>query len=400
MQAVLDGISGGLLNVNDLISHRFPLADAAKAYDAVVNDNSVLGLTLEYPETSDVSSRVVSIQSPPAKPSPPVGEPTVGVIGAGNFTKLVLLPAIKAAGVPIKFVASGKGVTAKHAATKFEAEVATSDYRPLLADDGLSAVAITTRHNAHSGMVVEALEAGKHVFVEKPLAIDEAGLDAVRAAYANHPDRHLFVGFNRRFAPHTVALKQRLEQRAQPIAINCLVNAGDIPANTWIQDQAIGGGRIIGEGCHFIDLLLHLVGHPITTVQAVMFGRDAGAVPDDKMSINLAFADGSIGTVHYWANGPKSFPKERIEIFSEGRVAVIDNWRRIQAYNWKLPSMKLRQDKGHKAEVAAFFERLRSGGPPLIPFPELEQVTQATFAALRSAAEGITVHLHRSEEPI
>ena len=400
MQAVLDGIGGQLLNVQDLISHRFAHADAARAYEAVVNDPSVLGLTLEYPAQVATTDRTIAIPRTQQGASTPTGTPTVGVIGAGNFTKLVLLPAIKAAGVPIKFVASGTGVTAKHAANKFDAEVAGSDYRALLADPNVTAVAITTRHNAHAPMVVEALDAGKHVFVEKPLAIDAAGLDDVRAAVARHPHQHLFVGFNRRFAPHTVAITKALTGRAQPIAVNCVINAGEIPADTWIQDRAVGGGRIVGEGCHFIDLLLALVGAPITRVQAVMFNRAAGATPDDKMSINLAFADGSIGTVHYWANGPKSYPKERVELFSEGRVAVIDNWRKLHGYNWKsLPKLSTRQDKGHKAEVAAFFQRLRDGGPPLIAFSELEQVTQASFAAVRSAEEGITINLTPEPAP-
>jgi predicted dehydrogenase len=185
--------------------------------------------------------------------------------------------------------------------------------------------------------------------------------------------------------------------RSQPVAISILVNAGEIPANTWFHDPQVGGGRMIGEGCHFIDLARFLVGHPIETVQAVQFGRGTVATPDDKMTVSFTFADGSIATLHYWANGPKSFPKERVEIFSEGRVLVIDNWRQMQAHAWPAASrMKMRQDKGHNAEVAAFLQVVASGGAPLIPFDELDEVTRASFAAVKSAAEGVVVRLQET----
>jgi predicted dehydrogenase len=202
------------------------------------------------------------------------------------------------------------------------------------------------------------------------------------------------VGFNRRYAPHTEHVKQLLAGRAQPVAISVMVNAGDIPANSWVQSAEQGGGRMIGEGCHFIDLAMYLVGQPIIRVYADMFGPKAGAIRDDKMSVSLGFADGSMATVHYWANGPKSFPKERIDVFSEGRALTIDNWRRILAYSWPgARSMRMRQDKGHKAEVAAFLQRVGQGGPPLIPFHEADRVTLASFAAVRSAREGVPVRL-------
>jgi predicted dehydrogenase len=247
-------------------------------------------------------------------------------------------------------------------------------------------------------MAAETLAAGKHVFVEKPLAVDEKGLEQVRQAYATHSDLQLMVGFNRRFAPHTAKVKELLASRSQPIAVEMMVNAGSIPPDHWAHDPEIGGGRVIGEGCHFIDLLMHIVGHPITSVQAVTFGG-GGALAEDKMTIIMTYADGSIGTVHYWANGPKSYPKECVQIFSEGRVLMIDNWRRLRAWNWKdVPKMSGRQDKGHKAEVAQFVDRVAGGGPPLIPFTELELVTQATFAAIRSAREGVTIRLSRSTD--
>jgi len=394
--AILTALARGQLDVGPLISRRVAHARAGEAYEAVLKDNSVLGVILTYPEQAAPTERLVGLRVATARASSPA-KPVVGVIGAGNFTKLVLLPAIKASGASIHTIASAGGVTGVHAGRKFAAEQATSDYHRILESPEISTVFIATRHAAHAQMAAEALTAGKHVFVEKPLAIDEPGLEMVREAHAAHPDLQLMVGFNRRFAPHTVKCKELLAGRAQPVAINMLVNAGEVPLDSWQHDLQVGGGRVVGEGCHFIDLLMSLVGHPITSVQAVMFGRNT-AISDDKMTINMTYADGSIGTVHYWANGPKSFPKERLEIFSDRRVARIDNWRQLQAFNWPgVPKMRMRQDKGWKAEVAAFVDRVASGGEPLIPFEELELVTRCSFAAVRSAKEGITIRLDTPE---
>lgn len=401
-EAVLDGLAAGRLDVRPMISRTIAHAEAAVAYDQVVKDSGVLGVVLQYPDQPPPTQRVTQLgrhaadaRSRPAAPRPSSAtDPVIGVIGSGNFTKLVLLPAIRSAGGRLYAVTSAGGVSALHAARKFEAEQAGTDYRALLDNREINTVFITTRHNSHARLAAEALAAGKHVFVEKPLAIDEEGLALVKAAHEEHPGRQLMVGFNRRFAPLAVHVRSLLAARAQPVAISILVNAGDIPASHWTQDPAVGGGRLIGEGCHFIDLALFLVGRPIATVQATMFGPQAGGIRDDKLTATLGFADGSIATVHYWANGPKSFPKERLEVFSEGRVAVIDNWRRLQAYDWPAAKrMSRRQDKGHRDEVTQFLARIRAGGPALIPFAELEQVTRASFAALRSAREGTTVCL-------
>jgi len=394
-QAVLEAMAQGTLDVQPLISCTIPHAEAPRAYDLVLNDNRILGVVLTYPDQAPPAQRTTRTRPGLPRVSTPV-RPVVGVIGSGNFTRMVLLPAIRAAGATLYGVASAGGVTALHAARKFEAEQATTDYRLLLANPDVTAVFITTRHSSHPQIAAEALEAGKHVFVEKPLAIDEEGLARVRAAHEAHPERQLMVGFNRRFAPHALRLQQALAGRSQPVAISMLVNAGELPADHWQHDPAVGGGRVVGEGCHFIDLALFLVGHPITGVAAVMFGTPAGGVRDDKTSISLTFADGSIATLHYWANGSRSFPKERIEVFSEGRVAVIDNWRRILAYGWPgLSRMRIRQDKGHRREVSLFLERVREGGPPLIPFEQIEQVTRASLAAVRSAREGLIVKMEQ-----
>ncbi len=393
-QAVLDAIAAGQLEVQPLISRRIALDDVSRAYDALLHDAEVLGVVLEYPQQVSMAASVRVHTAPPAAARSDPAEPVIGLIGAGNFTQVVLLPALKAAQARIHTIASAGGVSALHAARRFGAQRATSDYREILQDEQINTVFITTRHDRHAAMVVEALEAGKHVFVEKPLAIDTASLERVREAHARHPERQLMVGFNRRFAPHAVWAAKLLAGRSEPVCIHALVNAGAIPPDHWVHDPAVGGGRIIGEGCHFIDLALYWVGAPIRSVQAVSFGPQAPQPRDDKASIVLSFEDGSIATVHYWANGPRRFPKERFEIFSQNRALVLENWRKATPFGF--PGARLqrgRQDKGHKAEVAAFLERIRTGGGPLIPFEQLEQVTRASIAAVEAARSGQRIDL-------
>ena len=252
---------------------------------------------------------------------------------------------------------------------------------------------ITTRHDSHAALVCQALEAGKHVFVEKPLALTLAELEHIVQTYegtrAQHVQPLLMVGFNRRFAPHVQKMKALLEQVEAPKSFIMTVNAGDIPAQHWTQDVHVGGGRILGEGCHFIDLLRFLAGCPITDVQSTMMGdTPAVAVREDKTSFTLSFADGSFGTVHYLANGHRSFPKERLEVFCAGRVLQLENFRSLRGYGWPgFRCMRLwRQDKGHKAEIQAFIEAIQHGRPSPIAFAELVEVTRVSLqvvAALR-----------------
>lgn len=355
------------------------------------------------------------------------------MIGAGNFAALVLLPALRKTPAVLKSIASAGGTSAALAARKFGFAQATTDYRVLLEDPEINTLFIATRHNLHARLVIEALQAGKHVFVEKPLALNRAELQAVAAAYQDahisemepqdgHPTGNsqlasrisqpasrnsqpatrnpqlatrnsppsLLVGFNRRFSPLAIKMRALLQARSQPVSVIYTVNAGEIPAGHWVHDPQVGGGRIIGEGCHFIDLLRYLVAAPIVGVEAQMMGAAAGVVVrEDKMTIQLAFEDGSMGTVHYLANGSKRYPKERVEVFSEGRVLVLDNFKTLQGYGWSgFARQRLwRQDKGHAAEVAAFVERVINGGEGLIPWQELEEVTLASFAAVAAAAK-------------
>ncbi|MDX1964643.1 MAG: bi-domain-containing oxidoreductase [Pirellulales bacterium] len=428
--AVLEQMSRGKLNVRSLISSRIPFDDAEQAYQLLSQDRNQLGIVLHYPAEpvarhsvvatprtdargrasatlqsippvagtlavphqppSAATSQIDTVISLPAADHPTrgVGSVRLGMIGAGGFATRVLLPAIKPTGVQLAGIASARGLSAAHAARKFGFATSTSDYHTILADPSVNAVCIMTRHQQHAGMVVEALQAGKHVFVEKPLAIDQAGLAAVAAAHAAHPDQQLLVGFNRRFSPHAVTIQKLLATRSEPATVHMLINAGALPGDHWTVDKSSGGGRIIGEGCHWFDLLSFLLGQPITAVQANAKGSADTAA--DHQSLTLSLADGSVGVLQYLVNGHKSFAKERITIFCQGQVLELDNFRSLTGYGWpKFSKQNLwAQDKGHHAEMAQFLARVASGGPQLIPFASLWNTTQATFAAVTSAPTG------------
>jgi predicted dehydrogenase len=310
------------------------------------------------------------------------------VIGAGNFSKAILLPALDKTKARIVYVADLNGAAAKHAAVKFGAQKAITDYRQILDDKDVNAVFVVTSHNTHARFICEALAAGKHVFTEKPLCLKKEELEQIESAVRNHPSAILMVGFNRRFSPHTQRIKTLLAGRSGPLCMTMTINAGEIPADHWTQDPERGGGRIIGEACHFMDLLSYLAASRIETVCAARVG-EGPIVRDDKMSIVLTFADGSIGTINYFANGCKRYPKEMLEVFSEGRVVRLENFRVTRTYGF--PKDKtfrtLRQDKGHRAELQAFVDRVAVGGAPLIPYEQLVNVTQASFAAMTSTRE-------------
>ena len=389
-KAVLEAMAWGTLDVSNLITHRYQLDQALEAYDKVLNDSSALGVVLQYSDSVN-RSPCIEVRQQTAQGS---GAVTIGVIGAGNFAKSTLLPALAKANCRLVYIADLDGAAAKHAAQKNGIEKAVTDYRQILDDDEVDTVFVVTGHHTHARLVCEALEAGKHVFVEKPLAMNKIELEQVQSVIDNHPSAILMVGFNRRFSPHTCKMKALLSSRTQPLCMTMTINAGEVPADRWVQDPERGGGRIIGECCHFIDLLSYIADSPVCSVSAVMVG-DSYAVRDDKMAILLGFEDGSVGTVNYFANGVKSYPKEMLQIFSDGRVLSMDNSRLTHGYGFKdFKRFKtLRQDKGHVTEMAAFVDRIASGGEPLIPMSELINVTLATFAAVTSASEGRMIRL-------
>lgn len=389
-EAVLDMIADGRLDVRPLISHRIPIAEAERAYELVGGAAPSLGILLEYPSAAEQPEAVLRRRTIPlsSSPSPPsgTGRPRVAFVGSGNYSTAVLIPAFREAGASLTSIASRAGVSGVHAGRKFGFNATTTDVDAALADPSADAVVITTRHDTHARFAAQALTAGKHVFVEKPLALTHEELEQVARAHASgaaggRPPL-LMVGFNRRFAPHVRKMMALLAGVQEPRVLVMTVNAGAIPPEHWTQDPAVGGGRIIGEGCHFVDLLRHLAGAPIVGVDAAAIGRAPGVrVTDDKATITLRFADGSLGTIHYLANGHKSFAKERLEVFAGGRILQLDNFRRLTGYGWPgFKSMRLwRQDKGQRACAAAFVDAIAGAGEAPIAFQELLEVSRVAI---------------------
>jgi predicted dehydrogenase len=305
----------------------------------------------------------------------------VAFVGAGNYATSVLIPAFRQAGVRLHSVASRTGVSGVHAGKKYGFEETTTDTESLITNDDINVIVVTTRHDTHARFVLQAILSGKHVFVEKPLCLSLDELAEIRLAMSEHTDHLLMVGFNRRFAPQIVKSKQLLDTIHSPKSLVLTVNAGFIPREHWTQDPDIGGGRIVGEACHFIDLLRFLVGSPIRAYSKATMDHPMG----DTVSLQFSFADGSIGTVHYLANGNKSFPKERLEVFADGRILQLDNFRRLAGFGWPgFDKMNLwRQDKGQRACVAAFVEAVRLGTGPPIPFGELDEISRISITVAK-----------------
>ena len=383
-EAVLDMMADGQLDVKSLVSHRFLIAEAQKAYELVGGAAPSLGILLEYPqnEKSALEARRQSVDLRPKEPAPAAtGQVSVAFVGAGSYSTAILIPAFKAAGARLKTVVSSGGASGLHAGRKFGFETTLTDTSKALSDADVNTVVIATRHESHAGLVCEALAQGKHVFVEKPLALRIEDLAEIQALCSQGKSL-LMVGFNRRFAPQVLKIKELLRGVSAQKAFVMTVNAGSIPSSHWTQDADLGGGRIVGEACHFIDLLRYLAGARITK----WLRTGLNCATNDTASLQLVFADGSIGTVHYFANGSKSFPKERLEIFSGGRVLQLDNFRRLTAFGW--PSFKRmnlwRQDKGQRACAAAFVEAVAQGGLAPIPIDEIVEVSRVAIEIARA----------------
>lgn len=384
-EAVLDQLHSGALDVAPLISHRFDINNAGGAFEVLTSDRQALGILLGYPvethETGAAPNRV-ALSSAYAN-----GKPSIAMIGAGNYGSRVLIPAFRKAGAELHSVVSSGGLSALHHGRSAGASEVSTDFAAAIAAPGVDTVVLATRHDAHARQVVAALGAGKHVFCEKPLCLTLDELADIEAAL--RPDARLMLGFNRRFAPHTIKMKQLLDSVSAPKSLILTVNAGAIPANHWTQDRQVGGGRLIGEACHFIDLARHLVGHPILSASAIALGDGGAGTPrDDKVAISLSFADGSIATIHYLANGDKSFPKERIEAFAGGRVLQLDNFLTLTGWGWSgFRKAKLwKQDKGQEACVAAFVAAVRN--PDLADPIAIEQQIEVSRIAIE-LAEGL-----------
>ena len=390
IQSVLDLMASGAVDVSPLISHKFSVDDADKAYD-IINTGSepYLGIVLNYPEVGEEKpASTIQINSPAKSSS---GKARFGLLGAGNFARMVLLPAIQKSDrfQPVS-ICTAKGVSGTQLGNDARFETSTTDENVIFDDDSLSTVFSITRHNQHAGHVLKAIEAGKNVFVEKPLCLTTDELTEIESALAKHetPPR-VMVGFNRRFAPTSKELRSIFANTA-PISVAIRFNAGAIPSDHWTQNDEEGGGRIIGEACHAIDLATYLTGSiPVRVYAESVATNGSEEVTDDQCFITLRHENGSISNIGYIASGSKSFPKERIEVFGGGKVGVIDDFKSLSINTGGKTSVKKQaQNKGHQQEIVEWGEAIADGKESPISWPEIRSVTLASIMAIRSLREG------------
>ena len=386
-EAVLDMMAEGKLDVKPLISHKLEIEDAQKAYEIVGGLEKSLGILLEYPGIEITQeARTVTLTSSGSSPQQsPTEERNAKVelsfIGSGNYATKTLMPAFKEAGAGLRSVATNTGVGGVHAGRKHGFIESTTDVGRLFSDDQTNAIVIATRHDSHAGFVLEALRSGKHVFVEKPLCLNHQELEEIGKAFSERQegesDAVLMVGFNRRFSPQVQRMKKLLKGTKDPKAFVMTVNAGEIPADHWTHDPETGGGRIVGEACHFIDLIRFLCGAPIKSFQKM----EMDSSTRDTVILQLDFEDGSVGTIHYFANGSKAFPKERLEVFASGGILQLDNFRKLRGFGWpSFRKMNLwRQDKGQKACARAFVDAVSGGKPSPIGLDEILEVSRVAI---------------------
>jgi predicted dehydrogenase/threonine dehydrogenase-like Zn-dependent dehydrogenase len=383
-EAILDMMSCGQIDVKPLITHRFKFENASDAYDLLTTDKSALGILLQF--ESDVASRHQKTIKLNNMPHYKADVPVVSFIGAGNYASRVLIPAFKKAGAQFHSISTSGGINGVIHGEKAGFSEATTDTQTMIENPAINTIAIVTRHNSHAYFVQEALKAGKNVFVEKPLAITFEELADVQSAYEEaikaEKAPKLMVGFNRRFSPQIQKMKALLEPIKEPKSFIMTMNAGSIPSDHWTQDNSVGGGRIIGEACHFIDLMRYLADSEIVSVQARRMGdTNAVEITEDKAVIILGFADGSFGTIHYLANGANSFPKERVEVFAAGKILQLDNFRKLKGFGFSnFSKMNLmRQDKGQKSAVKAFLDAISNGKPSPISSADIFEVAKITI---------------------
>jgi predicted dehydrogenase len=392
MQAVLDLAGAGALPLDRLISHRFPIEQASSAYDLIESAREPFqAVVLEYPErVHETSSHRLELKATTAS-----GACRVGCLGAGNFARAVLLPTLREVeGVHLDTLCSARGTIAVHAGQRLGFAAATSDEQDVFENPRINAVVIATRHDQHARQVIAAIRAGKHIFVEKPLALNEAELDEIELELgaAGEQAGLLLIGFNRRFSAAARAARKRLAEVREPLAISIRLNAGSLPADHWVHHAVTGGGRIVGEACHAIDLATYLSGSaPVRVYAESVGGPMAPPVPDDRCLLTLRHANGTVTSIAYLSGGDESLPKERIEVFGGDQVVVIDDFRSVT--QWANSKRRVvwsgRQDKGHRAELEAFTQTISRGGPAPIPWNELRATTLTSILAVRSLREGV-----------
>lgn len=391
-EAVLEAIRNGSLDVESLITERVKLKDYLEIYGDMNAGKSIASI-IEYPVevTSKVTNngefkRTISLPSFSYKG----GKGTMAVIGAGNFTQATLMPALKNSDVQVKYIMSSGGLSSTTLAKKYGVPNSSTDIDAVLGDQEVEGVLITTQHNMHASMTIRALKSGKQVFVEKPLALNSEELDEIITT-VEETKNTVTVGFNRRFSAHAIKMKSFLGEKPGAMNIIATMNAGHIPSEVWVHDLDIGGGRIVGEACHFVDLITYLTGSKIIEVSMFSMGPDPKENTDNA-SIHLKYENGSLGVINYFANGNKSYSKERVEVYYQGKNLILDNFRRLDGFGYgkgfTSKILKTKQDKGHNKQFELLTARWKEGGEPLIPFDDIVNTTKATFAALESLQQG------------
>lgn len=388
-EAILESIRSGNLDVKSLITERVKLADYLDIYGDMNAGNSIASI-IEYPEANSqqptANSRNVTVSDSRIES----GTGVMAVVGAGNFTQAMIMPMLDKAGASVKYIVSSGGLSSTTLAKKYKVPNSSTDLQSVLADDEVEGVLVTTQHNLHAGMTLQALKAGKHVFVEKPLALKQEELEEITEAVRDS-GKTVTVGFNRRFSPHAEKMKSFLGDEPGPMNIIATMNAGFIPPEVWVHDLESGGGRIIGEACHYVDLITYLTGSKVAEVSMQAMGTDPQENTDNA-SIHLKYENGSLGVINYFANGNKAYSKERVEVYYQGNNLILDNFRRLDGYGYgggfSSKILKTKQDKGHAKQFDLLTKRWSEGGEPLIPFDEIVNTTKATFAAIESLRQG------------
>ena len=397
-EAVLQAMAEGQLDVESLITERVPLEDYEEIYGDMDSSESIASI-LEYPveentegpekSTELTEGRTIKLDNTSFEG----GSGTMAVVGAGNFTQAMIMPSLNDADAEVKYIVSSGGLSSTTLAKKYDVPNSSTDLDEVLADDEVDGVLITTRHNLHAGMTVQALKAGKQVFVEKPLALREEELDEI-IDVVEETENTVTVGFNRRFSPHAEKMKERVGNKPGPMNIIATMNAGHIPNDVWVHDPEVGGGRIIGEACHYVDLITYMTGSKVKEVSMQAMGENPKENTDNA-SIHLKYENGSLGVINYFANGNKSYSKERVEVYHQGKNLIMDNFRKLYGYGFNSSMFSIsnkilstKQDKGHTKQFKLLTQRWKEGGEPLIPFDEIVNTTRATFAAIESLKQG------------
>ncbi len=387
-EAVLQAISSKSINVTSLVTEKVALDDYQKIYGDMAGSKSIASLLIYPEQKSNSINNSIQIESNHFIP----GKGTVGIIGAGNFTSAMILPCLKKTKSKIKFISSSSGLSGTILAKKYGISHSTTDNNLILLDSDVDLVIITTRHNSHASLVIQALNAGKHVFVEKPLALNQNELDSIIDVYRKS-GKTLTVGFNRRFAPLAVQMKKLLGNSDTPMNIIATMNAGYIPSKVWVHDMEVGGGRIIGEACHFIDLISFLAGSNVKSICINAMGTHPSE-NSDNVSILLKYENGTNAVINYFANGSKSYSKERVEVYHQERTLVMDNWRKLNAYGFKnFNSSSSSQDKGHQNQFELLINSVVNGGDSIISFDQIINTTKASFGAIESLKTGSWVNI-------